>query len=323
MLGDGGLNPYVFIVGATRSGTTLLQRIVNAHSRIAIIHEAHWLPRLYEQRMGVDGNGFVTADIVPRLLEHPRFGKFKIGRGELELLLANGQPPHYSEFVTRLFDLYGRRKGKALVGEKTPSYVRNISTLHTLWPEAKFVHLIRDGRDACLSMSGWKKVGRTVGRFAAWERDPVLATAFWWKWHVSLGREAGHRLGGGLYHELRYEALVVDPVAECQALCSFLGVPYEPAMLTYHEGRTKSDPRLDSKRAWLPITRGLRDWRSEMPAEAVERFEAAAGDLLEELGYGRARHDLSLESRNSAAEIRRALAAQLRARTGYPLPERW
>jgi hypothetical protein len=323
MLGDLALNPHVFIVGATRSGTTLLQRIVDAHPQIAIIHEAHWLPRFYEQGVGVDGNGLATAEIVPKLVEHPRFGKLKIGRAELERLLASGDPLHYSDFVTRLLDLYGRRKGKPLVGEKTPSYVRNISTLHALWPKAKFVHLIRDGRDACLSMTNWKKAGRAVGRFDAWQRDSVLATAFWWKWHVSLGREAGARLGGGLYHELHYEGLVADPVAECQALCSFLGVPYESGMLTYHEGRTKTDPRLDAKRAWLPVTQGLRDWRSEMPPEAVERFEAAAGDLLDELGYRRAHDDPSLESRQAAAEVRIELAAQLRARTGYPLPERW
>jgi hypothetical protein len=321
--GADAVNPYVFIVGATRSGTTLLQRIVDAHPQIAIIHEAHWLPRFYEEGVGVDGNGLVTADIVPKLLEQPRFGKLKIGQRELERLLASGKPLRYSVFVTRILDLYGRRRGKHLVGEKTPSYVRNIATLHELWPEARFIHLVRDGRDACLSMMSWKGANRTVGRFSAWQRDPVLATAFWWKWHVSLGREAGSRLGCGRYHELRYEALVADPVAECQALCAFLEVPYEPIMLTYHEGRTRSDPGLDAKRAWLPITTGLRDWRSNMSPEAVERFEAAAGDLLEDLGYGRGCHHPSPESRRAAAQMRSALAAQLRARTGYPLPQRW
>jgi hypothetical protein len=317
------MNPCVFIVGATRSGTTLLQRIVNAHPQIAIIHEAHWLPRFYEQGVGVDAHGLVTPDIVPRLLEHPRFGKLKIGRRQLEQLLASRGPLHYSDFVADILDLYGRSQGKRLVGEKTPSYVRNIATLHELWPRAKFIHLVRDGRDACLSMMSWKGARRAVGRFGAWHLDPVLASAFWWKWHVSLGREAGTRLGGGLYREFHYEALVADPVAECQTLCAFLEVPYELAMLNYHEGRTKSDPGLDAKRAWLPITSGLRDWRSDMPAEAVERFEAAAGDLLEELGYGRRCHDPSPESLSAAAQVRTALAAQLRARTGYPLPRRW
>ena len=64
-------------------------------------------------------------------------------------------------------------------------------------------------------------------------------------------------------------------------------MPYADTMLEFHEGRTKTKPGLDAKRAWLPITSGLRDWRSEMPTEDLERFEAAAGDLLDELGYER------------------------------------
>ena len=86
---------------------------------------------------------------------------------------------------------------------------------------------------------------------------------------------------------MRYEALVADPAGESAKLCTFLGVPYADTMVKFHKGRTKSKPGLDAKRAWLPTTRGLRNWRSEMSTEDLERFEAAAGDLLDELGYER------------------------------------
>jgi hypothetical protein len=59
-------------------------------------------------------------------------------------------------------------------------------------------------------------------------------------------------------------------------------------MLRFHEGRRRNEPGLDPKAAWLPITTGLRDWRAQMRLEELERFEAAAGDLLEDLGYPRA-----------------------------------
>jgi hypothetical protein len=110
----------------------------------------------------------------------------------------------------------------------------------------------------------------------------------WWEWHVRLGREAGRTLRPDLYYELRYEFLVAHPEEECAKLCAFLGVAYDEAMLRFHEGRTKTDPGLSAKNAWLPITPGLRDWRTQMPAAEVERFEAAAGDLLDELDYPRA-----------------------------------
>jgi hypothetical protein len=125
---------------------------------------------------------------------------------------------------------------------------------------------------------------------------------------VRLGRQAGHSLGPKLYYEIRYEFLVNHPAEECAALCAFLGLPYDDAMLRFHEGRTKTDPTLNAKRAWRPITSGLRDWRSKMPAEDVERFEAAAGELLDELGYPRAVPGPRPESLERASIIRELLA---------------
>jgi hypothetical protein len=96
-------------------------------------------------------------------------------------------PISYADYVTRIFDLYGQVRGKGLVGKKTPGYVRNIPTLHYLWPEARFVHLIRDGRDVFLSLKNWKRVYGSVGRFAAWTRDPVSTSAFVAQLAVELG----------------------------------------------------------------------------------------------------------------------------------------
>jgi hypothetical protein len=93
-------------------------------------------------------------------------------------------------------------------------------------------------------------------------------------------------LGAGCYYELRYEALVGRPAEACAELCAFLGLRYDAAMLRFHEGRARAG--VDAKSAWLPITPGLRDWRTQMPPGDVERFEAAASDLVDELGYPRA-----------------------------------
>jgi hypothetical protein len=207
-------------------------------------------------------------------------------------LLGDGGPVSYARFVSGLFDLYGRAQGKPLVGDKTPIYGLEIGLLHQLWPGAKFVHLIRDGRDVCLSVRNWQRKDGGTGleeNFSTWSEDPVGTTAVWWTWRVGLTREAGRPLGPGLYYELRYEAFVNRPAEECAKLCAFLGVPYDDRMLRFHEGHTKAaKPGVSSKKAWLPITPGLREWRTQMPADDQQRFEAAAGDLLDELGYPRA-----------------------------------
>ena len=88
------MNPYVFIVGGTRSGTTLLQRMVDAHPDLAVIHETHWVPRFYEERIGLTPGGMVTTELVAKLLDDRRFGKLGIAREDLEgLIPRTGRSP--------------------------------------------------------------------------------------------------------------------------------------------------------------------------------------------------------------------------------------
>ena len=302
------MNPYFFIVGCPRSGTTLLQRMVNAHPEVAVTPESHWIPRLYEKPWALKENGLIEHKLVRELAAHPKFARLGIGRQELKRLERSGQTLTYSRLVTALFDLYGRAQGKPLVGDKTPDYVRRICTLHGLWPEARFVHVIRDGRDVYLSMREWPKVHPKPGDFTTWKQDPVSTAAWWWGFNVRLGRDAGRSLGSELYYELRYEALVTFPREECKKLCAFLGLPFDEAMLRFHEHGARPDPGLEQKRAELPATPGLRDWKSQMPAEELERFEAMAGDILEELDYARAVSRREPVALDRAARVRRALA---------------
>jgi hypothetical protein len=319
------MNPALFIVGCPRSGTTLLGRMADAHPDIAVIHEGRFVPEWFERRRGITEDGLVTPALIDKLLAHRPFANVSVGREELERLLGRDGPVHYSEFVSGIFDLHGRAHAKRLVGDKTPHYVRSLPTLHALWPSAKIVHLIRDGRDVARSVLGWSKVterGGSVARFAAFREDRLSTVACWWEWLVRLGREDGAALGPALYHEIRYESLVAQPAAECRRLCDFMRVPYDDRMLHFHEGRERNEPGLDAKKAWRPVTPGLRDWRSEMSSGDVERFEAAAGGLLDELGYERSDSAPSAPMRSHADSVRRSFASELRQRRRR-LPSRW
>jgi len=283
--------------------------MVNAHPEIAVIHETHWIPRLFKKRNGLAKGGFVTPQLISHLFELPGFTRLGISREELPKPTGNGQPIPYSEFVTAIFDLYGKVQGKALVGDKTPSYVRRLRILHNLWPRVRFVHLIRDGRDVCLSMIGWQRASlKPPQSLAGWKDHPVSTAALWWELNVRSGRQAAGWLEPEFYHEFRYESLVNHPAEECERLCAFLHLPYDDRMLRFHEGRTRNEQGLNAKDAWLPVTPGLRNWRSQMSAADVERFEAAAGELLDELDYPRAVPHLRKERLENASRIRRLLA---------------
>jgi hypothetical protein len=310
------MNPIVFIVGCPRSGTTLLQRLVDSHPRIAIVPEVEWIPRRYQNREGLTPDGLMTPQFAKILRSFGRYSSLPISQEELRDLLAQHPPLSYSKFISLLFDRYGKARGKELVGNKTVDHARNIATLHELWPEAKFVHLVRDGRDVCLSALSWRRADSLASRFSTWSRDPVSTAALWWEWHVRLAREAGRPLGSTLYHEIRYESLVDQPAAECRSLCEFLQLPFQEEMLRFHEKRAVSGPGLDAKHQWLPPTRGLRDWRKQMSQEEIERFEAAAGELLDELGYERRLRAPSRESLQQSLETRRRFE-------GSPLPRSW
>jgi hypothetical protein len=316
------MTPFVFLVGCARSGTTLLQRLVDAHPRIAITPELHWITDYFREPKWLSPEGQVTAEQVAGMTEQKRFRQFEFTREAFQGLLGSGEPVSCPDFLERIFALYGQNKGKRLVGNKTPAYVRRIPTLHGLWPEAKFIHLIRDGRDVCLSVLNWNHAFKTAGRYSTWAEDPVVTTALWWERKVRLGRQAGQSLPAALYYEIRYEELVARPAEVCTQLCDFLGVAYDDAMLRFHEGRTRNEPGLDAKKAWRPITPGLRDWRTQLSPQDVERFEAAVGELLNELGYSRAFPRPSPECQEQTARWREAFTQELHARQEV-LPERW
>lgn len=302
-------NPVVFIVGCPRSGTTLLRRMVSAHPEIVITPEAHWIPLWFEKRKGLTADGLVTPELIPALLAHPKFALFHLGQEDLMTLAGDGQPNSYASFVTGIFDLYGKAKSKALVGNKTPDSARRMNTLHMLWPRARFVHLIRDGRDVALSLMNWPSVQtKKPGTFPTWKDDPVSTAALWWELNVRRGREAGRSLGPELYREMRYESLIAEPAEECAALCDFLELEYDEVMLHYHEAFKRAGASSAVGHDRRPITPGLRNWRAHMPAADVERFEAAAGALLDELRYPRALASLRPAAVEHSTQVRNALA---------------
>jgi hypothetical protein len=322
---DPELAPHCFLVGFPRSGLGLLQRILDAHPDLAVVPEVDWITDHYETRTGLSREGPLAPAQVFKWAEQGRFDPFGVGREQIKQLVRPGELLPWPGFLARLFGLSAKAAGKSLVGCKTPKYGRFLPALHSAWPGARFVHLIRDGRDVCLSLLDRHGAARatallpawvedplaTAALFPTWAEDPVSTIAFWWKRRTWQGREAGAALGAGCYHELRYEALVGRPAAACAGLCAFLGLPYDEAMLRFHEGRACAGA--DAKSAWLPITPGLRDWRTQLPAEAQARFAAATGDLLDDLGYPRPPEAPGPETGESVALPREAFERACRS----------
>jgi hypothetical protein len=304
-----GRNPYLFVVGCPRSGTTLLQRMLDAHPLLAVSNDPHFIPFAPGVRDGLDPP--ITPELVDWLLGYRTFAR--LGLDESAVRAAADCGGTFRDLVARLYDVFGGQRGKPLAGEKTPRYVRYLPLLHALFPAARVVHLVRDGRDVALSTLDWARPDRGPGRFRLWERSPVAVCALSWRWHVTTGMRDGAALGA-LYTEVRYEDLVARPATALRRVVSAVGLPFDERMLTFHVGRTRADPGLSAKEAWLPPTAGLRDWRTQLSAGDVELFEALAGDLLARLGYERAYEAVSPAAEAAAARHRAAWEDELRQR---------
>src|SRR5262245_32654294 len=164
------LNPYLFVVGCPRSGTTLLQRMLDAHPQLAVANDSHFIPRVF-RKLDAAGDVPLTTEIIAAVENYHRFYRLGLSHELVERAAATAGT--YSQFVAALYTEFAGMCGKQLGGEKTPDYVRHVTLLHRLFPQAKFIHIIRDGRDVMLSTLEWAKEDKGPGRLALWKEAPV------------------------------------------------------------------------------------------------------------------------------------------------------
>jgi hypothetical protein len=282
-------NPFVFIVGCPRSGTTLLQRMLTEHPQLAVSDDIRCIvetienvyPELKKRRIARGHDPELKPEVADNLLKCKRFDTMRLSEGRVRELAARCTT--YAALLSALYDQFAAVHGKPLAGEKTPDYVRRLPMLHGLFPQARFLHIIRDGRDVALSTLEWAaKKRKGPCHFRLWDEHPLATTALWWRWLVRAGRRDGALLGPLLYHEIRYEHLVSDSQAVLRDVCDFLGLPFAEEMLHYYQKHKKRWP---GHRHRLPPTVGLRDWTTQMTHRDVELVQLLVGDLLSDLGY--------------------------------------
>lgn len=279
-----------FIVGVARSGTTLLRLMLDAHPSIAIPPETYFLlPFLRGQPSleGLDAAGFCNA-----VTGFHTWSDLGISQEDLTREVADIRPFCPAAATRLIYRLYAARHGKSRWGDKTPSYRRHMLAIERILPEARFIHIIRDGRDVALSLRReW---------FAP--TDDIGGLARHWVEEVEATRKQGGSCKN--YLEVRFESLVREPRTVLKSLCSFLGLTFDPAMEKYHSGAAKRlgevddqhlpDGRIisrESRLARLRLTSSPPDlsragaWRSTMKEEEHGAFVAVAGPLLRDLGY--------------------------------------
>jgi sulfotransferase family protein len=266
--------PPLIILGVGRSGTTLLRVMLDRSSQIAIPYESFFVTPLAHRH----GHRPNIDDFVDDLGRFYQLYEWGIEPGDVRPRLREGMTT--GEAIAAVFELYAERETKPRWGDKTPLYMQHLPLLERLFPDALWVHLVRDGRDAALSFlelpegfSGktWA-LPRTAAQFAARWRTEIASAR-------RLGRNVGTR-----YLELRYEDLVTEPQRELRRVCEHSSLSWESAMLD-HTGVSEVATMPEHRNIAQPPTPGLRDWRNQMSPEDALLFEQVAGDVLRGAGY--------------------------------------
>jgi hypothetical protein len=271
--------PPFFVVAAARSGTTLLRVMLDRHPMLAVPGEGHFIPHLWSTRERYGRSGVVERPEVwlDDLARHPSFRFWDLPIAEVRAELGGRERLGFAEAVDAAYRAYARAHGKPRWADKTPDYIDHLPLLAGLFPNARFVHMLRDGRDVALSTIDLKRFHRHAA-----------TCAHFWSRQVGGAMREGEALGPDRYLELRYEDLIDDPERELRRLCAFGDLPFDEALLEHDAHDLEKLPerfRPIHSRLALPPTKGLRDWRSQMPRSEVAEFEAVAGPQLSAAGY--------------------------------------
>jgi len=265
-------NAPIFIVGCPRSGTTLLRDLLRSHPRLTFPPESHFIPS-FDHGYGDPASVGEARQLAARILALRWVWRWRLPLTPDDFV----DDRSFRAMLVRLYDAWARKEGKARWGDKTPHYVRAVPVLLRLFPEARVIHTIRDGRDVALSWLASRLEPRNL-----------FTAAGAWRDFVSDGRAAGRAAPPGAYLEVRYERLITHLEPVMREVCAFIEEPFDAAVL--RPNRLGPLPPAGARRPTRVSETDVVDanhgkWRTMMSRRDRALFETVAGDLLADLGY--------------------------------------
>ncbi|MFC0864827.1 sulfotransferase [Sphaerimonospora cavernae] len=270
----------IFVVGCPRSGTTMLQLMLHSHPRVAVPPETRFLVPAYFSRRAY--GDMRLADNRRRLAtwiaegRNTKFRELGLDAGEFVHAAMLG-PGSFGSVIGMVFKCYAERFGKPRWGDKRPSYYRHVEMLMRMFPDAQFIHLIRDGRDCIASL-----------KEMPWYKPDTFHAAANWAEAIDFGRRHARKLPEDSFYQLRYEDLTADPETELAKLCAFIGEDYDPAMC---EPRHMAEVAVPRHKVWHSnthrevTTAHAGKWVSKLEPWEIALCEDVLGERLSSLGY--------------------------------------
>jgi hypothetical protein len=281
-----GAIPMNFVLGKERSGTTLLQLMLNTHANIVAPPESRFIILLYF-RYGKTQKW--TEEIIVNFCNDLfTEGLFKhfwgVDKNELlSVLVASKDMLSFSLICKIIFRLSSPGKQDVhIFFDKNPLYYYFLPELKNLFPEAKYIHLVRDYRANLVSHRRVFTVKKGTDIAYRWMKVNMLI-------------EAAKRLSPGKYFTLTYESLVSNPEQKMKEVCSFLNLPYDKNMVQNHQSGMYSNFNRNKNEGFLKVhqnvfnpinSKHITEWEETLSAEELANVEAVAGEYGEtKYGY--------------------------------------
>jgi hypothetical protein len=268
-----------FIVGSGRSGSTLLRMMLICHSRLTIPTETWYLIPLVKQfSLHRPLNPEEISSAVSIITGHYRWPDLKLDTQEFRQRVNLLSRPRVSDIAEVVYRWHMESEGKPRWGDKTPVYIEIVPQLARMFPNARFIHLVRDGRDVAKSFQATGWVTRWLhDNTSEWNR----ALACYWRWARSEFRDR--------ILLVRYEDLVLETETTLREICRFIGEEFEPQMLAW-EGKVDEQvsPREEPYQRKLKQrigAEGVARWKREMSGWELFVAESFMASHLARLGY--------------------------------------
>jgi len=267
----------VFVIGCSRSGTTLLYHMLLSSGNFAVYRMESQVFNLLEPRFRPLSSAANRRKMLKAWYDSRLYTRTGLTPDEVEPRVM-AECRNGGDFLRIVMEEMCRKQGVERWAETTPDHLLYIPWIKKTIPDALVIHVIRDGRDVALS---WEKKGQ-IRRLPLDRLRPAMAASTYWEWIVSKGQTAGRQLGTD-YLELHYEDLVLKPrdvLAQVE--------PFIEHRLDYEEitrvaiGSVAAPNTAFKGESRSPIGR----WKTDLPLPELEKLESLIGESLQRFGYG-------------------------------------
>jgi len=287
-------NPIIFIVGNSRSGTTLMARILSRHPDVHILNETHFIEEFAAERNSLRFEGEQLKSMINKMFTIQRKDYYRKAETEQypeteSVINELSQLAEISlrDIIRSFFVFEANRLGKSIPGDQTPRHVFYINEIKKMFPEALFINMSRDPRGVLLSQKYKWKAGirlkvplyETIRTYLNYH--PILMAIMWRK-GIKSALSACERIGPEEIINVKFEHLVNDPENSIKMVCDFLGVKYHHSMIDVPVSMSSTSTD-EGKRG---ISKNVAEkWTKSLSATDVYFAEKINGELMEVLGY--------------------------------------